>query len=71
MNTDDVKDMAQDAGRKAKSMVQDESPIERAQELLKHADETVRDFAKNQPVMATAVAAAAGYLLGRAIARAT
>lgn len=71
MNKDDIQGMAQEAGRKVKNMVQDESGVERLRDAAQHADKTVRDFARAQPVMALVVAIGAGYLVGRAIARIT
>jgi len=71
MNQKDVKDVAQQAGRKIQSLVQDESPIERIQEAARSADENVRQFAKAQPVLAMGIAVVAGYLVGRALARAS
>lgn len=71
MNTGDVKNLAKKTGRTAETLIDGASALKRAQTILQHADETMREFAKSKPVMATAVAAAAGYLLGRAVARAT
>ena len=70
MNSKDVKGMAQQAGRKIQTLVHDESPIERLQEAAQSADHNIRHFAKTQPVLAMGMAVIAGYLVGRAVARA-
>lgn len=71
MDTSDVKDMAQDAKSKLQDFVSDESPLERVRSAAEQIDDTVRGFAKEQPVAALIVALAAGYLVGRAVAKVT
>jgi len=69
MNTQDVKGMAQQAGRKLQTIVQDDSPMGRLQDVAQSADHNIRQFSKTQPVLALGIAIAAGYLVGRAMAR--
>jgi ElaB/YqjD/DUF883 family membrane-anchored ribosome-binding protein len=72
MQAKQMKDTAIDVTKKAISMVRDEdSPLNRARSAANNADKTLRTFAKNQPIAAVLVAVAAGYLFGRAVAKAT
>lgn len=68
MEISDVKDMAVQAKDFAGRMLDEDSPVQRARAVAKQADGTVREFARDQPVLAVVMAVAAGYLVGRVVA---
>lgn len=69
MDTSDVKDMAENTGRRIKDFVEGESPVEKIRGAAQQADETLRSFAKDQPALAIVMALGVGYFLGHAVAR--
>ena len=68
MEISDVKDIAFQAKDYANRMLDEDSPVQRARAMAKQADGTVREFAREQPVLAVVMAVAAGYLVGRVVA---